>query len=135
MRSSGPGKPTEEWSDPRHRLGAMGEEIAASYLAREGYAILARRFRLGHHDLDLVVRRKRLVAFIEVKTRRSDRFGPPLRALGFRQRRSLAKVAAVWVDRYGREGDEYRFDLVVIDLTRRGKRSIRHVENAWYADR
>lgn len=135
MRRRMPGKPTEEWSDPRHVLGVMGEEIAASHLEKAGYEIVAERFRLGHHDLDLVVRRGSLVVFVEVKTRRSDRFGSPLTALGPRQRRSLAKVAAVWADRYGMEGDEFRFDLVVVDLTRQGETAIRHVEDAWRAER
>jgi Holliday junction resolvase-like predicted endonuclease len=72
---------------------------------------------------------------VEVKTRRSRRFGTVLEALGQRQRRALTKLAQVWIQRHGRVGDEYRFDLVGVDVLTRGAGRVTHVEDAWRAER
>ena len=62
--------------DPRRRLGAIGEALAADRLERAGYRILDRNVRCGGVELDLVVARGRVLAFVEVKTRRSRALGP-----------------------------------------------------------
>jgi putative endonuclease len=128
-------KPVAHWTDPRHVLGHEGEQAAIAFLEGRGWRIVARRFRLGHHDIDLVARKDRVVAFVEVKTRTSHRFGSPLQALGHRQRLAQTKVATVWIDRHGRGGDEYRFDLVIVDLTNPAHPRVEQVEDAWRAGR
>jgi putative endonuclease len=93
--------------------------------------VLQRRFRSGHRDIDLVVERDGLVAFVEVKARRGDRFGGPVEAVNWRKQRELGRSARVWIDRHGRPVDAYRFDVVGILMA--GERvRIRHVENAFY---
>lgn len=128
-------KPVADWTDDRHRLGHAGEEAAVTHLEALGWRIEARRFRLGHHDIDLIVRRGTLVAFVEVKTRASRRFGTPLEGLGFRQRRAQTRVAQVWMERHGRAGDTFRFDLVAVDLTRPPDERVTRIEDAWRAER
>jgi len=54
------------------------------------------------------------VTFIEVKTRRGAAFGSPLEAVTGAKRRELVKAARVWVDRFGRPPDIYRFDCIAI---------------------
>jgi putative endonuclease len=83
-------------ADPRQTLGALGERVAARWYAAQGYLVLARRFRSGHRDLDLVVARDGVVAFVEVKTRRGPAFGGPLAAVHWRKRRELVRSARVW---------------------------------------
>ena len=111
-------------------LGALGERIAERWLRRRGWRVLARRFRSGHRDLDLVVTRDGVVAFVEVKARRGRAFGDPLAALHWRKRRELARSALVWLDRHGRPGLACRFDAVAVLVEGRRVR-IRHVENAF----
>ncbi len=120
--------------DPRQLLGALGERIAERWLRARGWTVLARRFRSGHRDLDLVVRQGRQVAFVEVKARRDRRFGDPAGAVGWRKRRELTRSAQVWIDRCGRPGDAYRFDVVAVLVGRDGAR-VRHVEDAFAAHR
>ena len=102
------------------------------HLIQNGWRIEAHRFRLGHHDLDLVARRGALVAFIEVKTRRSARFGRPEEAVSRRKRATLARIAELWRLRYGAPGDSYRFDVIAVE---KGCSStppqVRHIEDAW----
>ena len=93
-------------------LGELGERVAERWMRRLGWRVLYRRFRSGRRDVDLVMEREGVVAFVEVKTRRGDDFGGPVAAVGWRKQRELSRSALVWVDRHGREGEEYRFDVV-----------------------
>jgi len=103
-----------EWTDERHKRGLAGEQQAIQYLLSRGWHIVAHRFRVGHTEIDLIVRRGSLVAFVEVKARRGDAFGSPLEAVTGAKRRELVKAARVWVDRYGRPPDVYRFDCIAL---------------------
>jgi putative endonuclease len=105
--------------------------MAIAYLTSCGWSVEAHRFRLGRHDVDLVIRKGNTVAFVEVKTRRSGVCGSGLEAVSRRKQRDIARVASVWLLRHGRPGDEYRFDLVVVEAAGNPGRNIEHVSDAW----
>ena len=114
------------------RLGELGERVAERWLEQQGWRVVVRRFRSGHRDIDLVAERLGTVVFIEVKTRRGERFGDPVEAVHWRKRRELIRSANVWIDRFGRGGETYRFDVIGVLIT--GERvRIRHVTNAFAA--
>ena len=117
-------------SAARQAFGLLGEAIAERWLVRQGWRILFRRFRVGHRDLDLVVTDGSTVAFVEVKARRGGAFGHPVEAVNFRKRKELARSALVWIDRHGRDGEAYRFDVVGILVEGRRVR-VRHVPDAF----
>ena len=133
MPAARPRKPVTEWTDPRHRRGYAGEKAAISHLLKLGWRIEAHRFRLGHHDLDVVARLGSLVAFIEVKTRRSSRFGQAVEAVGARKQAVMARLAELWRLRFGLPGDRYRFDVIAIDEGCESSTSpqLTHIEDAW----
>ncbi|MCA0376401.1 MAG: YraN family protein [Gemmatimonadetes bacterium] len=114
----------------RQALGLLGERIAARWLRRSGWELLAHRFRSGHRDIDLVVRRAEQVAFVEVKARGGVGFGHPIEAVTARKRRELIRSALVWVDRFGTAGETYRFDVIGVLVVGQNVR-IRHVEGAF----
>lgn len=114
------------------RLGEFGESIAARWVQCHGWQVVARRFRVGHRDIDLVLRRGGTVVFAEVKTRQATSFGGPIAAVGVRKRRHLSHAATVWIDRFGEPGTEYRFDVIGV-LLERGLIRVAHVENAFDA--
>ena len=122
--------PADDWRDPRHRRGLAGERLALAYLTSCGWQVEAHRFRAGRHDVDLVVRRGPVVAFVEVKTRSGDAFGSALEAVGWRKRRAIVKAAEVWRLRHGRPGDAYRFDVVTVCCEGSARR-VEHVADAW----
>ena len=123
--------PTSEWEDERQLLGLRGERIAIAYLTSCGWLVEAHRFKLGRHDLDLVIRRGSIVAFVEVKTRRSGACGTALESVSRRKQREIARLASVWALRQGRAGDEYRFDVVAIQDARGQEPVVEHVMDAW----
>jgi putative endonuclease len=114
----------------RQAFGLLGERIAARWLVRDGWHIVAHRFRSGHRDIDLIAQRDHEVAFVEVKARRGDQFGHPIEAVHARKRRELGKSARVWVDRHGRSELSYRFDVIGVLVVGQNVR-VRHVPNAF----
>src|SRR3982751_6696074 len=123
--------PVTDWEDQRQVLGLQGERIAIAYLTSCGWALEAHRFKLGRHDLDLVIRLGHTVAFVEVKTRRTATFGSGLEAVNWRKQRDIARVASVWALRHGRPDDEYRFDLVSVQSVSGAAPRVEHVPDAW----
>ena len=121
-------------SAARQALGEIGERVAERWLRRQGWRVLDRRFRSGHRDLDLVVTRAGVVAFVEVKARRRLVGGDPVEAVGWRKQRELIRSALVWISRRGPPGSAYRFDVIGVLVSGRRVR-VRHVENAFFARR
>src|SRR3954465_4825008 len=99
-------------SAARQAFGALGERIAERWLTRRGWRVVQRRFRNGHRDIDLVVERDGTIAFVEVKARRGAACGGPGPAVNGRTRREFKRSAMVWIDRNGREAENYRFDVI-----------------------
>ncbi len=114
----------------RQAFGELGERIAERWLRARGWRVLARRFRSGRRDLDLVVARDGVVAFVEVKARRGTAFGDPVQAVHWRKQRELARSALVWLDRHGRPDLPCRFDVIGV-LVEGSRVRVRHVENAF----
>lgn len=117
-------------------LGALGERIAARWLMREGWEVVDRRWRSGRRDLDLVAVRENVVAFVEVKTRRSTWSGGPVEAVNWRKQRELTRSAQAWLDQRGTlvapAGATFRFDIVGV-VASRDKVGVRHVASAFPA--
>ena len=111
-------------------LGLLGERIAEHWLVSKGWSTLGRRVRSGHRDLDLVMEREGVVAFVEVKARSGERFGDPVEAVHWKKRRELVRSALVWMDRNHRPEHTYRFDVVGV-LVSDGRARIRHVPAAF----
>lgn len=107
-----------ENSDRRRTLGAKGEELAARWYEDEGYEILDRNWRRREGEIDLIVRRGRTVAFCEVKTRSTDRFGAGIESVLPAKQRRIRRLAARWLSELtpaaGRTRVEIRFDVVGI---------------------
>lgn len=112
-------------------LGDRGEALAAEHLARAGWTVTHRNFRMGRKEIDLVARRGEVVAFVEVKTRSGLGYGHPLESVTWKKRREIQQVAAAWIDRFGRAGDVYRFDAVSVLVPAGQAPVIDHVEDAW----
>ena len=112
------------------RFGIAGERVAERWLRGRGWRVLERRYRTGHRDIDLIAERDGLVAFVEVKSRTGTRFGDPVEAVNWKKRGELVRSASTWIDRHGRRGEHYRFDVIGVLVT--GSRvRVRHVENAF----
>jgi putative endonuclease len=128
MTTSSPSHPPY----PPHALGAWGEAVACRLLAGAGWTILERGYRLGRREVDLIARRGRLIAFVEVKTRIALQYGSPAEAVTWRKRREIEAVASDYLMRHVDDDVDVRFDVVSL-VSAPGRRVLRcdHVEDAW----
>jgi putative endonuclease len=107
-------------------LGSQGEELAAAYLDQLGFQIVAANFTVpvGRNrndavvnvEIDLVAYEGPVLCFVEVKTRASDWFAPPIANVDLRKQRQVTRAARVYRRMFGLEAEPYRFDVVSIVL-------------------
>ncbi len=96
-------------------LGRIGEDLAAAWYRQRGYAVVDRNWRVPIGEIDLVLRKGRVVVIAEVKSRRTDAYGVPALAVGAAKQQRLRRLAAVWLsDRRIRWRVDVRFDVVAI---------------------
>ena len=109
----------------RERMGRRGEWLAAWFLRFKGWRVLARRVKNARGEVDLIARRGKVVAFVEVKWRqRAERLDNAIDA--YRLRR-VAAAAEVLMHSYARKGDIVRIDVLLLAPGR----FPRHITNAF----
>lgn len=94
--------------------GRRGEDIAVEHLSRHGYRIIARNYRCRQGEIDIIAMDGGVLAFIEVKTRSSDRFGRPAEAVDAGKQGRIAHAALKYMADEGLTDAEARFDVVSI---------------------
>jgi putative endonuclease len=99
----------------RQALGKTGEDLAVAELERLGYAILARRYRTRHGEIDIVARDGETTVFVEVKARVSAEFGTAAEAVTPVKQRRLASMAVDYLSRHRLTERPCRFDVVAVD--------------------
>lgn len=114
-----------------HELGRWGEDLAAHWLQQKGWQILARNWRCGSLELDLVARQGEVLVFVEVKTARNTRHGTPDVRITPAKQAALARAAAAYLQQVAHEG-EVRFDVISIVAADTQAYSIRHFADAFF---
>jgi putative endonuclease len=99
----------------RQQVGISGEERAVEELERRGYAILARRYRTRHGEIDIVARDGDTLVFVEVKARETAEFGTAAEAVTRRKQRRIVRMAVDFLARHQLTSEPCRFDVVAID--------------------
>ena len=113
------------------QLGLLGERIAETYLEIKGFQVVRRNFRYAGREIDLIVRKGRLLAAVEVKLRRTDRFGVAAAAVD-RKKLERIRVALQGYMSGIREALIPRIDMVVIDFTDpAGDMRVSHLEGVY----
>lgn len=114
----------------RKELGNWGESIAARHLESLGLKIVERNWRCPEGEIDLVAQADSLLAFVEVKTRRSRGMGSPEEALTPRKSQKLLQLGALYVAAHDLDID-WRIDLVAVEIDHAGKlRRCEHIPDA-----
>jgi len=111
-------------------LGKEGERIAEQYLKRKGYKVVERNYRCAAGEVDLIVLDRRVIVFVEVKTRTGHGFGTPLEAIQPRKQRKMMQAAQFFLSQKKLHQRDARFDVVGISWPGR-EPVIEHVENAF----
>jgi len=122
-------------NDPRHQLGREGERLAERHLRGLGYKTIARQFGTPVGELDLVMRDRDTVVFVEVKTRGDRKFAEPEDAVTREKRRKLTRAARWYLEQARCAERPCRFDVVSIVLPKDGEPQLRHFLDAFEVER
>jgi len=112
-------------------FGKESGQASATYLQKRGYRILHRNYRIARGEIDLIADHQGALLFIEVKARRSARFGSPAQAVHFRKQEKLIHVARHYLHRYRRGDRQYRFDVILLTQQSSGEAQIELIQNAF----
>mgnify|MGYP003443263264 FL=1 len=111
------------------RDGAKAERMVMWYLVLRGYRLLEHNYTVGHKEIDLIMRKRGTIAFVEVKARRKiDGRFPPHLSVDAVKRKNIVSAAKVYVLREKLSGFILRFDVAEVDLS---SRRINYIRNAY----
>ncbi|MCD6161610.1 MAG: YraN family protein [candidate division Zixibacteria bacterium] len=117
-----------------HKIGKLGENLAADFLANKGYKILKRNWRgikgFRCPEIDIIAKDNKTVIFIEVKAVSTDRFGAPEYKVTLKKQKRLANGAKAYLSQYCDDNTECRFDVITVDFMSKPS-VINHIENAF----
>mgnify|MGYP002535881866 FL=1 len=114
-------------------LGPWGEEKAAGFLLRKGYALVASNYRCKFGEIDLIVKNRRYLVFVEVKLRKNAEFAQAREFVDYRKQQRLRTTASMYLSRYP-TSLQPRFDVIEIYApqgTETKKLIINHLEDAF----
>lgn len=112
-------------------LGDWGERVAAQYLNQRGFSIVESNYRCPYGEIDLIVQGWGFLAFVEVKLRKSARYGAPAEYVGKSKQGKLRKTALHYLQRHP-TSLQPRFDVLEIYGEKgKGEPLIYHIENAF----
>ena len=114
----------------KKKFGQIGEDIAVSYLARQGCEMLTRNYRCKLGEVDIICRAQcGTLVFVEVKARMYDRFGTGLEAVGSAKQRRIVLASMNYIAENNLANADIRYDVISVNLG--GDNSIDHIEHAF----
>ena len=114
-------------------VGAWGEALAAEYLRKKRYTLVATGYRCRYGEIDLIVQNRRYLVFVEVKLRRSDRFAEAREFVDIHKQERLRSTASLYLDEFPTELQP-RFDVIEVyapDGTATKRPTIIHLEDVF----
>ncbi len=110
-------------------LGSFGEDKAVEYLVKHGYKIVNRNFRYARGEIDIIACDQQFIVFVEVKLRRSLKYGTPQSAVDQRKQEKIRRTAQYYLLSNDSK-KKLRFDVISIQI-RDGKGKLKHFKNAF----
>lgn len=117
------------------RHGELGEREARRHLRQKGLKFLTANFRSSHGEIDLIFRDDDCLVFVEVKTRSSEEWVRPAKAVNAERRRRLSRAALDYLRLLGNPQVKFRFDIVEVLLEDGALREVRHLINSFPLER
>lgn len=101
----------------KQNIAKIGETFAADHLKAHGYEILAHNYRFQRGEIDLIAQHGNCIVFIEVKTRRSLKYGTPQHAVTKQKQQQISKIALAYLQTQNLLDTPCRFDVIAILLS------------------
>ena len=111
--------------------GMKAEKAAANWLKLKGYKILEMRYKTKFGEIDLIIEKNNLIAFVEVKARKDN--ATALESITPRMRQRITQSAMHYISQNDVSEHDFRFDVVTVSPSFLGMVTIQHLDNAWEA--
>ena len=111
-------------------IGAKGEDLAVEFLKQKGFDILHRNLRSGRYETDIIASKDGRLHFVEVKTRRSERYGLPEQQVDRRKLDRMIDAGTAYIQA-NPQWRWIRFDVVAICLFDNAPAQIEHIEDLY----
>lgn len=113
------------------RDGARGERMVLWYLRFRGYHLLDRNYMVGHKEIDLIMRKRNLIIFVEIKSRNNPNQAIlPRWKVNYKKRRNIISASRFYLKSNKLKNVSYRYDIAEVDLS---TRKITYLPNAFCA--
>ena len=114
----------------RADIGALGEQLAVEHLQAAGLRIVTRNWRCRYGELDVIAAddAARVIVFVEVKTRTTDRFGGVAYAVTPDKVRRLRRLAGLWLAGGGGSWSGVRIDVIGVRFGRTRTPELTHLQ-------
>jgi putative endonuclease len=111
-------------------LGEYGETSACRFLKKRGYSIIARNWRTGHAEIDVIARGGGILVFVEVRLRSKNALVPGYESISKHKKAVLRRACLAYARKYARRIATYRFDVIDIEHDHgNATDTIHHYEN------
>jgi len=114
-----------------NNLGQIGEDLAIQCLIRKGYQILEQNFKVPFGEIDIIAEKNNCICFVEVKSRKSKKYGLPEEAITPHKRKKIIRVAQFYIKQKQVKNRIFRFDVISVQFDQYILKEIRHITNAF----
>jgi putative endonuclease len=114
----------------RIQTGKRGEDIAVAYLKNRGYRIIERNYTCLFGEIDIVAKDGDTFVFVEVKSRKSEKFGDPQGAVGREKQKKISRISLTYLEEKHLYPCDARFDVVAIKMLPAGS-IVELIQNAF----
>lgn len=114
------------------QFGEKSESVAVDFLKKQGYRIIELNYRTKLGEIDIIAKQEKTLVFIEVKARKSSRFGRPELAVTPKKQRKISMVALYYLKSTKQSNAKARFDVVAINSAKaKESPNIKIIKNAF----
>lgn len=122
------------YHDPPLKLGRIAEELALEYLQKQDLTLLEKNFRSPLGEIDLIMRDKNTIVFLEVRSRKNKRFLDPVETIDCRKKNKIIKTSQIFMQKLSSSRHfDFRFDVITL-TGRNNERKIEWVKDAFQAE-
>ncbi len=111
------------------KRGAEGEAKALEFLKKEGFKILAQNWRAKHLEIDIIAEKKKMLHFVEVKTRKANSLVSARDSLSHKKKQNLEKLVAHWFLENPKSKQNAQLDFIAITILDNGEYSLEYIPN------
>lgn len=115
----------------QHQNGKLAEDIATQFLNDLGYTVLERNWRFSKAEVDIIAKDKKILVFVEVKSKTYSYYGAPEESISSHKERLIIDAAGVYMEQIGHDW-EIRFDIISILFDKQMNPTISHFKDAFY---